>query len=370
MPTPMTLSADDETENPAPEAPSPDPTRELQFEERRTPSAAARLMSIYRSPGPYTSVYLSTLPLLPHAAEDLDRRWTLLRRDLEGQCAPDAALKAIDARLALPAPADTAAICVIAAADGSTVVEHGAEPPHVDVGVVDTLPYVGPLLEWHQRRIPHLVVTVDAEGADIVTFGPDHFTDVTTIDGDIETMARLVSKAATAVQARVVVVSGEPETTQPLADAATRICAPGCNIITSPRTVPDDLADWTVRHVSDAAARSTVGLLREFRFLAAHDAAVDGTDATIAALVAGTDGTLLIHDDPEDQRRIWIGKAPFQLSAEKNTECREQARLVDAAIWSAVMQGIDVHVIPRTGPAGPDDDAAVIDRRGPSPELG
>ncbi|MDW3217174.1 MAG: hypothetical protein R8F63_01065 [Acidimicrobiales bacterium] len=348
------------------EAPSPGAVSPVAAT-RPAPTAMDRLRSIYRSPGPYTTVYLATRPLLPHAERDLSERWQEMRAELETQCAPLDALEAIDARLALPDPDDTAGVCVIAAADGSTVVEYGMEPPRVDVGVIDTLPHVGPMLEWQQRRVPHLVVTADRFGADIVTFGADHFSDLDTIEGDATIIAPIVSTTATAIGARLVVVGGDPATAQSLADELTTVTAPWCHVVACLDENVDQLADTTVRHVSDAAARTTVGYLRELRFLATHDAGIDGTDDTIAALVSGVPGVLLVHDDPTDDRRIWIGKAPFQLSQDKNTECREQARLVDAAIWSAVLQGMDVHIIPTTGHTGPDDNTAIIDRGAPAP---
>ena len=78
-------------------------------------SGTDKLRSIYRRPGPYTTVYLARRPLLPGAEADTAERWATLRADLEAQCAPVEALTAIDARLALPAPEDTSAIAVIAA---------------------------------------------------------------------------------------------------------------------------------------------------------------------------------------------------------------------------------------------------------------
>jgi hypothetical protein len=327
------------------------------------PSAFDRLESIYRSPRPYTSVYLPTRPLLPGRDDDLARRWRELRADLEVQCAPPEALAAIDARLALPAPPDTAAVAVVAAADGSTIVDHGMEPPKVDFGVVDTLPYVGPMLEWHQRRIPHVVVTVDGAGADIVTFGPDHYAHLEEVQGTVKSLTPAISEAAEAVGARVIVVGGAPRLAQQLAERVNVATAPSCRVLASLEETADELGESTVRQVSDEAARTTVGLLRELRFLAAHDADIEGTHDTIGALRSGVPGVLLIHDDPQDRRRVWVGKLPFRLSGEETSECREQARFVDAAIWSAVMQGIDVHIIPRTGRNGPAADTALVDRR-------
>ena len=62
-------------------------------------TATDLLSTIYAHPGPYTTVYMATRPLLPNSEEDTDRRWSELRRDLEVQGGPLEALNAIEARL-------------------------------------------------------------------------------------------------------------------------------------------------------------------------------------------------------------------------------------------------------------------------------
>ena len=134
-----------------------------------------------------------------------------------------------------------------------------------------------------------------------------------------------------------------------------------CRVVAEPgAATPDELADATVRHLSDAAARATVGYLRELRFLASHHAAVDGTADTIAALRAGEADVLLIHDDPDDQRRIWTSPNPQDLSLESRPDHPINARLVDAAIRAAITTNTTVHIIPTTGPNGPDDNTAAL----------
>ncbi|MGB5760393.1 MAG: hypothetical protein WBM50_25995, partial [Acidimicrobiales bacterium] len=44
-------------------------------------TAVDRLQTLYRSPGPFTSVYLGTAPS-PSGDEDADRRWRQLRQQL------------------------------------------------------------------------------------------------------------------------------------------------------------------------------------------------------------------------------------------------------------------------------------------------
>ena len=337
------------------------PIDELDLPE--TPTAADRLRLLYNHPGPYVSVYLETRPQLHGADANTAVRWSALRSDLESKGAEPKTLAAIDARLALPAPDDAAAIGVLAASDATTVVDYGQEPPVIDTAVIDTLPYAAPLLEWHQRRVPHLIVTIDDSGADIATFGPDHYPRLDSVDGATHDLATPIATVAEATHARLILVAGNPFATRRLADELVKVVPFTCRVVAEPDPASvDDLADAAVRHVSDTAARRTVGFLRELRFLAAHSAAVDGTADTIAALREQRADVLLIHDDPADQRRIWIGQEPQQLSLESRTGYDRHARLVDAAIRAAVMSNSAVHIIPSTGSTGPDDNTAVLSR--------
>jgi hypothetical protein len=346
--------------------PTEKPIDNLQLPEPIT--ASDRLQLIYSRPGPYTSVYLATRLLLHGAEGDTIRRWQSLRRDLETQGATPAVLEAIDARLALPAPDDSAAVAVIAASDATTIVDYGQEPPRTDLAVIDTLPYAAPLLEWDQRRVPHLVVTIDDEGAHVATFGPDHYSRLDTIVGTPTEIVPPIAELVEATNCRLIVVAGDPFLTRRVADALLGAVPIGCRVVAEPDADSvDELADATVRHVSDTAARTTVGYLRELRYLAAHHSAVDGTADTIAALRAGRADVLLIHDDPDDQRRIWIGHQPHQVSLERRTDHTSHARLVDATIRAAVATDTMIHIIPTTGEPGPDDNTAALRRQTPRP---
>lgn len=322
-----------------------------------------RLALIYGRPGPYVTLYLATNPLLPEPEMDLRDRWQALRHGLEKEGASVEVLCAIDEAVAIGSPDDVAAISVIAAADTSTVVDYGLEPPKQDIAVFDALPYAAPLLEWEQRRLPHMVVTIDDEGADIALFGPRLDDRLDSLTGS---PAELVEPTATLAQrgnARLIVVSGPRTAAQHLASALALRVPIECRIVAEPGLMGvDELAEATVRHVSDTVARGTVGYLRELRFLASHSAAVDGTAETIAALRDGSADVLLIHDDPADDRRVWTGPDPQHISVEPMAGHEVHARLVDAAIRAAVLTGVSVHIIPTTGPNGPDDNTAALQR--------
>jgi hypothetical protein len=326
-----------------------------------------RLSLIYSSPAPYVSVYLQTRPLLREAEHDTAARWSVLRAQLVADGAPTPALEAIDARLALPQPVETAAVGIIAAADGRTVVDHALEPPRQDLALLDSLPYAAPMIEWDQRRVPHLVVVVDANGADVVSFHPDHRTEMEAVDGANDALVDAVEERVSRMRSRLVVVSGEPGRAQMLADALVPRVGPVCNVVVEVDEGVDELAAATVRQVSDSAATRTVGFLREFRFLAAHDSAVDGMEDTLAALRSRRPGVLLIHDDPADDRRVRLGDTPTDLHATPAIG-GDTARFVDAAIRAAITSGMRVHVIPTTGRNGPDEGAAHLHRGTPAVE--
>ena len=334
------------------------------------------LTEIYRHPGPYTSLYMATRPalaanVLPGSHDPVAERWNELRTDLEMAGAPPAAIRAIEARLTLPLPDHTAAIAVLAAADGTTVVDHGMEPPRHDHAVVDTLPYVAPLLEWHQRRVAHLVVTPDAHGTGVARFGTQHDAEVEMLPGvPLAHVDAIVDRAARVV-AELVIVAGPPAISSQLAARLRERLPRQCQVVAEPdpELTPDELADRTVRLVSDTAARTTVALLRELR-AASDERAVDGTSNTIDALRDGTVDVLAIHDDPNDQRRVWIGDGAEDLYLDAPSRShQDHARLVDAAIRSAILQGARVHVIPSTGHTGPADDTAALTRGRPELHL-
>lgn len=319
-------------------------------------TAADRLKALYEQPGPFVSVYLAT----ESRPGSLLENWVRTRKRLEREGATAAALDAVEQRFSAPMPEDVAGIGVLAAANGETVTDHGLEPPSYDVAVVDTLPYAGPMLEWQQRRLPHLVVTVDDDGADVVVFGLDHHTQISSYIGHVDRVVRPILVTADRTRAELIVLAGAEIKTRALADSLAPMLPVGCRIAQVNDAIDaDDLAEKTVRLVSDATARATVDHLQDQRFLIGHNGAVDGVPDTIQALSAAIVDRLLIHDDPADRRRLWIGSDKTALSLTE-VENWQDARLIDATIRSAILQDVPVRIIPPTGKTGPDDDTAAL----------
>src|SRR5581483_3365467 len=160
------------------------------------------------------------------------------------------------------------------------------------------------------------------------------------------------------IGARLIVVAGDVRALQLLTDhLPARIAelvrevdgsrAPGSGL--------DDIADDVVKLAATVAAQDSVEFLRQFKQERGRgDLATQGVKATIDALAAARVDTLLVHDDPDDDRTAWFGPEPGMVA---DTEAAltelgagvgrpQEARLVDVAIRAAFASGAAVRMIP------------------------
>jgi len=320
------------------------------------PSTVNSLKHLCAAPGLFATIYFDLI-----APEPADR-WKHVEASLkESGATPDMIATARRHVVDQDHPDDVGAIAVMVSETNEYVADYGLEPPATDFVSVDGLPYTAPLLEWVQRRVPHLVIVVDESGCDIVAFGAKQFAEVVTHEGHLAALSKPISKAAELVGAELIVVSGSPFLSRRLAEDLVLEVAANVRVVAEQdATDADELSDATVRHVSDTAARRTVGFLRELRFMASHNGAVDGTIDTIEAVRRGEAEILLIHNDVLDDRRVWIGSRPEDISFTAGPSTPVSARLVDAAIRAALLTDTKVHIIPSTGAQGPREDAAAL----------
>lgn len=115
------------------------------------------------------------------------------------------------------------------------------------------------------------------------------------------------------------------------------------------------MADDARRQMNTVAATDTVALTEKFREeLGQADRAVNGVEATIEALNRAAVETLLVHDDPSDERTLWFApEAP--LAATESSSLRDygvadplQGRLVDVLIRVAFGTGARARIVPST----------------------
>ncbi|MEW6473646.1 MAG: Vms1/Ankzf1 family peptidyl-tRNA hydrolase [Actinomycetota bacterium] len=361
----------------------------------QSPAAIPDIAAVFDGPGPFVTVYLGTEAAVEQAAQQSELRWKSLRRQLEEDGAPAEALAAIDP-LVPDAHHRGRTLAAVADATGLRLVRHEPEPPARDAGWVAPLPRVGPLIEWAQSAVPHLVVLADRAGADIVAFtrradrsgagdapvvsvGEDSGEDPvlrksnpggwsqrryqTRAENQWEHNAKEVADRVTAladeIGARLIVAAGDVRALQLLNEhLPPRIAALVREVDGSraPGAGLDEIADDVVKLAATVAAQDSVEWFRQFKQeRGQRDLAVEGAKATIEALAAARVDTLLIHDDPDDDRTAWFGpetgmvaqtkKALTELGVAKPVK----ARLVDVAIRSAFGTGASVRIVPSTG---------------------
>jgi hypothetical protein len=364
----------------------------------QSPAAVPDIAAVFDGSGPFVTVYLGTEAAVEQAAQQNELRWKTLRRELEGAGAPEEALAAIDP-LVPDAHHRGRTLAVVADATGARLVRHEPEPPARDAGWVAPLPRVGPLIEWAQTAIPHLVVLAARAGADIVVFSraaAGHGAgeaEVVTVGQDsgqdpvlrknqpggwsqrryqnraenlweqnAKTVADQVASLVDEIGARLVVVAGDVRALQKLREQ----CPPAILDIMkevdgsrgpgSADAGLDEIADDVVKLVATVAAEDSVAFLRQFKQeKGQNDLAVQGVKGTIEALAAARVDTLLIHDDPDDERTAWFGPEPGTVAQAKATlsdmgvDNPQEARLVDVAIRAAFNTSAAVRIVPSAG---------------------
>lgn len=175
------------------------------------------------------------------------------------------------------------------------------------------LPWLVPLIEADQRRFPHVVVLIDRKGADLHGYrarGDD-------VDDEIDEQ-----------------VEGD--------DPVIERNAPGG--WSQARYQRRALDSWREN------ARTWSRRWREER--GQHDRAAETHGRVVEALQMHMVQTLLVHDDPGDDRMAWFGPDPGHLAMQRNeleamgVEHPEQARLVDACVRAALGTGSDIRIVP------------------------
>ncbi len=354
----------------------------------RVPESIARL---YRHRGCWGSVYLDVSAVDESQGERLAVGRKHVLDGLVGDGADDEMVARVRSALAGTGwgrwrSGDT--LVVLTADDGTMVERLLPEPPRRDVVRVGALPYAAPLIEWEHSAIPHVVVLCDREGADIVAFDGAEPVGAATVEGDTEhihrshpggwSQRRFQQRAedtwernATGVAREVAEVTGRMGADALFAAGDERavgflrehlptrwrekLHVVGGNV----RGEADALAavaDEIVRTNATIVAERTVELLERFAAARTHDGAVEGAELTLAALAGGRVDTLLVHDDPDDDRVAWCGAVPALVGASAAAlpgGDAVAARLVDVAIRGAVGTGAGVRIIPAHGPDVP-----------------
>jgi hypothetical protein len=329
---------------------------------------------------PVASVYIGLQPPDPvtDTGADLGLRWKRLASQLTAQGADDATLAAIGRDLA-DQPASPARYAIFASR-GSVVSHHrlpsAAGVDHAHFGAPAD---VVPLLAFRQKHPPYVKVVTDRTGADVTVVLRGAVSGSTTVvvgtDDEVErnapggfaqaryqrraedswqhnaaVVAREVSQAMREVDAHLLLMTGDVRAVQLLRDqlpSAVRQVATLRQLSGGRR--PDGSSAFqdaaAADAVADVAAAETRALLERFdRERRPGRLAVMGVTATLAALAQGRVETLLVVDDPDDERVAWFG--PDNPGAQKRNGPEDRAgRMVDVAIRAAMLSDAEVRVV-------------------------
>lgn len=342
------------------------------------------LRDLVARPGPFASVYLPVAPEQPDGDHRLAIRWHHARAALVDAGAADQVVSKLEASLPAAGEVDGAALAMLAAADGTLIVETLDVALRHEVARWAPLADLAPIIDARQRAVPHLVVLVDRAGADLVAVRPRRTAEPHHVEGDSSPIGQrapggwsapryhrraetswdenasqighAVVELADEVRPSFIAVGGDVR-----AKALLRTHLPHridrlVHEVAATRHADgsdDAFAEDVDRLVADAGAAVTAHLLSRARDqLGQGRDAVSGPANVLAVLADGRVEVLLAHDDPDDERTAWFGAEAGEVAVNRQqlvargVDDPREGRLLDVAIAGALRTGADVHVVP------------------------
>jgi hypothetical protein len=367
----------------------------------------AGLSGLFEQQGPFVSIYLDTESAVEQAAERLETRWKDVVRELH-DAGVDAAT--VDALTDARGGHELGGTRVLIASHGRVHLARSLpETTDTDVVRIGPLPYLLPLVDWAQTRVPHLVVLTDREGADVLAYtdGPDP-EETASVDPDrfpvhktrkaewssrhfelkveenwkasAKQAAATVERVARDVDAQLIVLAGDVHATDLLREHLPRPLADRVTVVRGGRSkdgsdqhvaaeVLDALADRLRRTVADALGEFAKYRDRAREIAESHPGtdgtdyalnAADGPADVLAALRKAQVGTLLLADGMDETVPVFFGPAPTMVAAtrseleEMGLSDPQEAPLVDVLLRAALGTGAEVLLVPGITPDSPD----------------
>jgi hypothetical protein len=360
------------------------------------------IRDIVRPLDPVASVYIGLVPAAPtaDAAEDLSLRWRAISSELTTQGAPTATVDALGRRLESLSVYPTE-MALFAAGDRVLLCHELRGGAIFDRAVFAAPAQVVPLLSWLQRHPSYVAVVTDRTGADLtavragaregtteIVIGPDDEIERNAPGGwsqpryqrraedswrhNAAAVAEAASHALQRVGADLLLVSGDVRAAQLLEERMRDQHRHPIEVHHVPGgRQPDGSAAArraaVAEHVASYAMERTSAVLRRFdEQYSSRGLSVAGVADTLAALAAGRVDTLIIVDDPSDERTAWFGPGVLCVDQPKPAVRVDTAlyrgRLVDIAVRAALITDADVAVLDPAGKAKLADGVGAICR--------
>lgn len=349
------------------------------------------LNDLIKCDGPTASVVMSAPSAIANAAQRFDAHWKRAHKQLASSAMDPADLRRLDETVAELHHGEGSSVVLIQCPGADTFVEFLDDEVGNDLVAVDTLPRLGAILESRQRSIAHVMVIADRAGADILAIDGGSLVTALDVEGETEFIhrghpggfsqrryqqraenlwesnavqtAEAVTEVARNSRARLVAVAGDVRAIAFLNEHLPKDIAAITHELAGQS---DDLiATETVRLTADVAARDTREVIRAHRDACGTGRGADGAPQTTDALSIGRVATLLIHDDPADDRRglidlagTWCASRGIDVGEPPPDAEVTEARLVDIAIRAALRSDAEVRFVPRHG--GPTEGIGAI----------
>lgn len=338
--------------------------------------------ALYDEPGPFLSVFVDT----EYGVEKADVRFADRWKDVRKAVADGPPPELLDhvGEWLMEHRTDGPALGAVWSADRARSCSSvGPYKLPVDRGAWDAVPHIGPLIDWYQRTPPALVVVADRTGADIAAVGRvgERHEKVVGETGphihrakpggwsqlhyqhkaenlwreNAEQVVQRLTELTDQLDPRLVVVAGDVRAVQLIVDQLPeRVRHLVRRAEGSRHGGGEGKLAMEIDHLyQSAVAEDTVALAEKFREeLGQHDRGVSGVEPTMAALSMAAVDTLLVCDDPADERRVFCSPRDPLVVARSAGEVVElggdyvEARLVDVLIRAAWGGGARVRIVP------------------------
>ena len=313
------------------------------------------LERVFAAPGPYATVCADVTHNTENADAEVELRVRAITEKLTEQGAPEPVVTAVRDRLLEANDGGEAGTlrgrALVVASDGSVVLDDVlADRPRQELADWAPQPDLLPVLGQLAGRIPHVVVIADRVGADIsVASLPGKPVQETEVDGttlhlhrvqvggwahlryqhraenqwtaNMDKVAEQIASIARRQQPRFVLLAGEVRARQILADRASGVWSDlvvsideGGRPEGADREVVQERASQLV---DEHAAREIADVVEKVEAAGAHGLAVTGTEAVVDALRKGQVETLVLADDPEDEKLL-VGEEPLALGVNQH----------------------------------------------------
>lgn len=313
------------------------------------------LQPVFQATGPYATVCADVTHNTENADAEVELRVRAVTEKLTEQGAPEPVVSAVQDRLLEGNDGGEAGTlrgrALVVASDGSVVLDLPlVDAPTAGLAEWSPQPDLLPLLRQLPGRVPHIVVLTDRVGADITyVSSPGTVIEAETVQGDdfhirkfqgggwahqrfqanaenkwvhnAEEVAQHIASMARRLSPRFVLVAGDVRARQILTDRASDLWS---DLIVSMdeggRAAGADREPVDRREaelVAEHEAREIATVTEQLQAAGAHGLAVTGTEAVVDALRKGQVETLVLADEPEDEKLL-VGDDPLTLGVNQH----------------------------------------------------